>query len=99
MKFSINKLLTDSKRKTLIKALGIVAEKYFNDEYVYTGCGICAAVDYQNIKNADYITMSHLMNEILEEKGTLGEYKDQREQWEERANMCLFLAEYLKDTI
>jgi MoxR-like ATPase len=99
MKFPISRTLNAAKRTALIKGLSIVAEKYFNAEYVYTGCGICAAVDFENIKNANYITMASLMNEILEEKGTLGRYTNEREQWEERANMCLLFVEYLKDTI
>ena len=99
MKFPISRTLNAAKRTALIKGLSIVAEKYFNDEHVCTSCGICAAVDYQNIKNANYITMNSLMNEILEENSTLGLYTYQREDWEQRANMCLFLVEHLKDTI
>ena len=99
MKFTLNEELNTEQRKALIKALCIVSEKYFNAEHVSTSCGICSAVFYQNIKNADYDTMGRLMNEILEPRGMLGKYTNEREEWEQRANMCLLLAEYLKDTI
>ena len=99
MKFPINTRLNTKERVALIKVLSIVAEKYFNAEHLCTLCGICAAVKYQDIKNADYDTMGRLMSEILEVRGCLGTYTKEREQWEERATMCLFLVEYLKDTI
>lgn len=93
MKFLINKKLSLHQRFGLIEALEVVAKKYFDEEYLCTACGICAAVD------ADYLTMGRLMREILEEDIILGKYTDTREEWEPRANMCLFLVEYLKDTV
>ena len=99
MKFPINKKLSIHQRFGLIEALEVVAKKYFSDEYICTDCGICAAVGYQYIEDADYLTMGRLMREILEEDSILGEYTDTREEWEARANMCLFLVEYLKDTV
>jgi hypothetical protein len=98
MKFPINQELNDTERKALIKALDNVAEKYFSAQFVPTSLGICAAAQCQGIENATYLTMDLLMEEILEQ-GLLAKYTNGRNQWEQRATMCLFLVEYLKDTV
>lgn len=105
MKFGRNKHLSLTARKGLVKGLTKVAELYFNGEYIrYTehpdkvniGCGICKALGDLKVKNA-YDLMNQLMVETNEY--SYGQYVATPKEWEPRANMCLFLVEYLKDTI
>lgn len=105
MKFERNKELSVTARKRLIKGLTQVAELYFNGKHqphfdnpkkVTIGCGICKALHDLKVKNA-YDLMNQLMQETNEY--SYGQYVATTEEWEPRANMCLFLVEYLKDTI
>jgi hypothetical protein len=105
MKFKRNENLCASQRKVLIKGLTKVAELYFSAQHqpygadpkkVNIGCGICKALHDLKIKNA-YDAMSRLMQETNDYG--YGQYVTKPEEWEPRANMCLFLVEYLKDTI
>lgn len=105
MKFERNKALSVAARKRLMKGLTQVAELYFSDKYwqhsgvpdtVNIGCGICKALHDLKFKNA-YDLMNQLMMETNEY--SYGCYVAKPKEWEPRANMCLFLVEYLKDTI
>jgi hypothetical protein len=105
MKFKHNKELSLKARKRLIKGLTQVAELYFSAEHqpcsvdpnkVNIGCGICKALHDLKVKNA-YDLMNQLMQETNEY--SYGQYVAEPQEWEPRANMCLFLVEYLKDTI
>lgn len=99
MKFNRNDSLIVEQRNALIKGLNAVAQDYFTDiERAETGCGICFALYRKQIPLVGYSTMSNLMEE-LEEEENFGPYAETPEDWEPRANMCLFLVEYLKDTI
>jgi hypothetical protein len=98
MKFNRNNSLTTEERQALIFGLNTVAEEYFTDmKTAETGCGICFALYKKQIPFAGYSAMSNLTEELEEEN--FGPYTDTPEDWEPRANMCLFLAEYLKDTV
>jgi hypothetical protein len=104
MKFGHNKALSLTARKGLIKGLTKVAELYFNGEHiryehpdkVNIGCGICKA-----LHDLEFSHSYHAMQELMQETNeySYGQYVDTPEEWEPRANMCLFLVEYLKDTI
>jgi len=105
MQFVRNKELSVAARKRLIKGLSEVAELYFSDKYwqcsgvpdtVYIGCGICKALSDLGYKYS-YMDMVNLLDEMNEY--SYGPYSCTPKQWEPRANMCLFLVEYLKDTI
>lgn len=105
MKFGRNKALSVTARKRLIKGLTEVAELYFDDKHqscsidpkkVNIGCGICKALHDLKVENA-YQMMNQLMMETNEY--SYGCYVAKPKEWEPRANMCLFLVEYLKDTI
>lgn len=105
MKFERNKSLSVTARKQLIKGLTQVAELYFNGKHqphcnnpnkVTIGCGICKALHDLKVKDA-YDLMNQLMQETNEY--SYGYYVATPQEWEPRANMCLFLVEYLKDTI
>jgi hypothetical protein len=105
MKFERNKALSVAARKRLMKGLTQVAELYFSDKYwqhsgvpdtVNIVCGICKALHDLKVKDA-YNSMNQLMVETNEY--SYGCYVATPEEWEPRANMCLFLVEYLKDTI
>lgn len=104
MQFRRNKNLSVTARKRLIKGLTQVAELYFSGKYccygkpdiVNIGCGICKALRDLEYKDS-YEDMAQLMVETIDY--SYGEYVSTAEEWEPRANMCLFLVEYLKDTI
>lgn len=105
MKFERNKELSVTARKRLIKGLTHVAELYFSDKYyhhsgvpdtVNIGCGICKALNDLGYKYS-YNDMAKLLDETNEY--SYGQYVATAKKWEPRANMCLFLVEYLKDTI
>lgn len=105
MQFRRNKSLSVTARKRLIKGLTQVAELYFSDKYCYygskpdivnIGCGICKALRDLEYKHS-YDDMAQLLVETIDY--SYGEYVSTAEKWEPRANMCLFLVEYLKDTI
>jgi hypothetical protein len=105
MHFEHNKELSVTARKRLMKGLTKVAELYFSDKYlrydvvpdtVNIGCGICKAMLDLGYKHS-YDDMNKLMLETLDY--SYGYYVSTPEEWEPRANMCLFLVEYLKDTI
>lgn len=105
MKFNRNIELSLTARKELIKGLTKVAELYFSGEHtryvahpdkVNISCGICKALHDLKVKNA-YDLMNQLMQEMNEY--SYGHYVYTPKGWEPRANMCLFLVEYLKDTI
>jgi len=95
-----NKPLTTEERIDLRKQLLVCAEKYFNDTGVNTHCGICNAISEQTNNRNYYDKMGKLLREIFQDTNEfLGKYTSTYEEWEERAYMCLFLAEYLQDTI
>lgn len=95
-----NKPLTTEERIDLRKQLLICAEKYFNDTGVSTSCGICNAISEQTNNHNYYEKMGKLLNEIFQDHNEfLADYTNTYEKWESRAYMCLFLAEYLQDTI
>ena len=105
MKFERNKHLSLTARKGLIKGLTKVAELYFNGKHiryaehpdkVNIGCGICKA-----LHDLDFSHSYHAMQELMQEMNeySYGQYVYTPQEWEPRANMCLFLVEYLKDTI
>lgn len=105
MNFELNKNLSVAARKELIKGLTKVAELYFNGEYQMYGvfpdkvniaCGICRALHCLKFSYS-YDNMQELMLEMGNDY--YGRYVDSTEEWEPRANMCLFLVEYLKDSI
>lgn len=105
MEFKLNKQLTVTARNRLIKGLTQVAELYFSDKYwqhsgipdtVNTGCGICKAMNDLGYKYS-YKDMQLLLDETNEY--SYGPYSYTPKEWEPRANMCLFLVEYLKDTV
>ena len=104
MQFRHNKELSVTARKRLMKGLTQVAELYFNGQHdmgekvgkVTVGCGICKALFDIGCVDS-YTGMSQLMRETNEY--SYGEYVSTPEEWEPRATMCLFLVEYLKDTI
>ncbi len=105
MHFERNKELSVTARKRLKAGLTQVAELYFSDKYwrhsgvpdtVNTGCGICKALLDLGYKYS-YEDMAKLLDETNEYD--YGNYVSTPEEWEPRANMCLFLVEYLKDTI
>lgn len=105
MKFERNKHLSLTARKGLVKGLTKVAELYFNGKHIQykehpdkvnIGCGICKA-----LHDLKFLHSYHAMQELMQETNeySYGQYVDTTEEWEPRANMCLFLVEYLKDTI
>lgn len=105
MKFERNKELSVTARRRLIKGLTEVAKLYFSDKHrhhggvpdtVNIGCGICRALSDLGYKCA-YSDMAKLLDET--DQYSYGEYVGTAKRWEPRANMCLFLVEYLKDTI
>lgn len=105
MKFELNEELSVTARKRLVKGLTKIAQLYFNGKHqpycdnpnkVTIGCGICKALYDLKVKNA-YNLMNQLMQETNEY--SYGQYVNTPKEWEPRANMCLFLVEYLKDTI
>ena len=105
MQFEHNKELSFTARKRLMKGLTQVAELYFSDkclryggvpDTVNIGCGICKALTDLGYKYS-YMDMAELMVETNEY--SYGYYVSTPEEWEPRATMCLFLVEYLKDTI
>jgi hypothetical protein len=96
--------LTRSERIDLRKQLLILAKNYFNDDEVVTTCGICLALTKQTDTDNDddncyYIKMDMLLEEIFGDDHSLGNYTNSHQEWEGRAYMCLFLAEYLQDTL
>jgi hypothetical protein len=94
------KPLTTEERIDLRKQLLICAKKYFNDAGVNTHCGICNAISEQANDHGYYEKMGKLLKEIFQDTNDfLAEYTNTYEEWEGRAYMCLFLAEYLQDTI
>jgi len=105
MQFRRNKSLSVTARKRLMEGLTQVAELYFSDKYCYygskpdtvdIGCGICKAMLDLGYEHS-YEDMAQLMVETNEY--SYGCYVSTPEEWEPRATMCLFLVEYLKDTI
>ena len=105
MKFEHNKALSLTARKELIKGLTKVAELYFSGEHircvahpdkVNISCGICKA-----LHDLEFSHSYHAMQELMQEMNeySYGHYVYTPKGWEPRANMCLFLVEYLKDTI
>ena len=105
MNFELNKNLSVTARKRLIEGLTKVAELYFNGAYkrhggftdrVNIGCGICKA-----LHDLGFSYSCNAMQELMMEMGNdyYGKYVYSIEEWEPRANMCLFLVEYLKDSI
>ena len=90
-------------REKLAKELREVAEAYFNgDKDLQTTLGICAALaekraTLEEIAWSAYRQMEKLLKD-LGEPMRLSPYSRNREDWEPRAWMCLFLAEYLENT-
>jgi hypothetical protein len=106
MKFERNYNLSMTAREEMIVGLTNIAELYFNGEHdvygqlgkVTIGCGICKALMDVGCLHS-YTGMQELMLEMGNDY--YGPYGDitEPEEWEPRATMCLFLVEYLKDTI
>jgi hypothetical protein len=106
MKFERNYDLSIAARKEMIEGLTKIAELYFSGQYdmygqigkVTIGCGICKA-----LLDVGCISSYTGMQELMFEMGNdyYGRYCNitEPEEWEPRATMCLFLVEYLKDTI
>lgn len=92
--------LTIDDRIDLRNQLLICAENYFNDNSTVTTCGICNALATQTGESIYYDKMEQLLSELfMEQTLMLGDYTNTPAEWEGRAYMCLFLAEYLQDTI
>lgn len=93
--------LTIDERIDLRKQLLICAENYFNGLLTTsTTCGICNALATQTGDDKYYEIMEYLLSELfMEHTIMLGDYTNTPAEWEGRAYMCLFLAEYLQDTI
>lgn len=97
--------LTRTERIDLRNQLLILAQNYFNDKEVVTTCGICLALTKQTgtdnaiDEECYYVKMDKLLQEIFGDSRNLGDYTNSHQEWEGRAYMCLFLAEYLQDTI
>lgn len=100
MKFKLDKHLTLEVRTALQKDLITVARKYFEkDPDSKLSMGICANLEVLEKKHDAYEAMYLLLKE-LNEPATLPGYRTLGfKNWEPRAYMALFLAEYLKDTI
>jgi hypothetical protein len=106
VKFERNENLSITEREEMIAGLTKVAELYFNGQYdmygrddkVTVGCGICKALMGVGCRSS-YTGMEKLMFEMGNDH--YGPYYNitKPEEWEPRATMCLFLVEYLKDTI
>lgn len=107
MKYYFDTPLTYDERLELIPALSDVARMYYDepDTKINLFAGICyQLVHFANVKSA-YSKMARLMVEI----GYSGEdsyFEGQSptsftsyDDWEQRAYMCLFLSEYLWDTL
>ena len=93
--------LTTAERIDLRNQLLICSENYFDGILtVSTTCGICNALATQTGESIYYDKMEQLLSELfMEHTLMLGDYTNTPEEWEGRAYMCLFLAEYLQDTI
>jgi len=111
MQFVRNKELTLKDRKELIRGLAQVAEMYFNSQYrfgrfegnedvehVNITNGICNALCDLDLGIAGYSLIEKLQIEMDNDFDNYCEITSP-EGWEPRANMCLFMVEYLKDTI
>lgn len=92
-------VLTQDQRVHLKEKLQLLAEWYFTKEKVIsTSCGICNALSNAFEDSTYYVFMDKLLVELQGSEYLAG-YTDTYEEWESRAYMCLFLVEYLKDTI
>jgi hypothetical protein len=109
MQFVRNKELTLKDRKELIKGLTQVAEMYFSSQYRFGKFEGNKDAEYVNITNgicnalgdlgfAGYSLIEKLQIEMQNDFDNYCKITSP-EGWEPRANMCLFLVEYLKDTI
>jgi hypothetical protein len=109
MQFELNKELTLKDRKELIKGLTQVAEMYFNSQYRFEKFEGNKDAEYVNITNgicnalgdlgfAGYSLIEKLQIEMQNDFDNYCKITSP-EGWEPRANMCLFMVEYLKDTI
>ena len=100
MKFELDRRLTLEVRKSLQKDLKIVARKYFEKDITFiVSRGICANLEKLEKKHDVYEAMHLLMGELKEPLAVFWGYTRGFKEWEPRAYMALFLAEYLKDTI
>lgn len=110
MEFERNEKLTQEDRQELIKGLTEVAQLYFNENYIqYDTLGINASANPLSITNGICSALSnlgyggyYLIEELeVEMDNRYDSYHciTSPEGWEPRAYMCLFLVEYLKDTI
>ncbi len=101
-----NNQLSYNERLELIPALVDLAEIYFNEPHkIHFGAGICYSLyEVCNVEGS-YHKMNRLMQEIGYADGY--EYFEGAEpadfktidEWEPRAYMCLFLSEYLWNTL
>lgn len=98
--------LTYEERLELIPALSAVAQAYYDEpENIHHKSGIC--YNLMHIGNVEwaYPKMGRLMQELgfnedyFENAADKPVYSKTFEEWEERAYMCLFLSEYLMQTI
>lgn len=95
--------LSNQARIELQQDLTTLAQWYFdNDSRINTTCGICYALSQlyaQTGRDGNaYGKMEALLLEAVSDD-SLGKYTYTYEKWEDRAYMCLFLAEYLEGTI
>lgn len=111
MKFERNKELTKYDRERLIESLTEIAQFYFDGKYrfctmststeekvVVITNGICCALSSLRQDFPGYYLIEQLEVEM---DNRYDNYRSitSPEGWEPRAYMCLFLVEYLKDTI
>lgn len=89
-------------RKLIASLLREVAADYFNDVPMDTENGICSALNFK-VEARDlkydvdaYFDMDSIMFELDYRSSYFGPCSTDRSKWENRAYMCLFLAEYLE---
>lgn len=100
MKFKLDKHLTLEVRIALQRDLNTVATQYFErDPDFKLSMGICANLLVLESTYDVYESMVLLLKELSEPSSMFTRYTRGFEDWEPRAYMALFLAEYLKDTI
>lgn len=98
--------LTNEERLELIPALSTVAQTYYErPKKIEYGVGICYHVAHFTSVRTAYEKVSKLMLELGFTEDYFEDAIDKPvssktfEEWEQRAYMCLFLSEYLMQTI
>jgi len=87
-----------AQRHELASALRELAKTYFDGKELGTNCGICSSLSDEGLSCA-YSRMGDLMEEMGETSNRYGPYSEERSKWAPRAWMCLFLAEYIEETL